>query len=346
MKRFPLNHIWFFLTDRCNLRCGYCFFRNKTNRHVVSPRIIRGVMDFTRSFGTSEFILSGGEPLLDWVRTRGMIREIRQQYPRRYISVQSNATLLDQYKVALFRKYGVNMEVGIDGDEETHVLNRPGAGNGYYQKVCRAMERLKAQRISSSTTMTVHPGGAGKLFQNLLHLDRLGARRIEIHPAFLEHWDALSARLFLKGYRQASAYALREKKMGLIGRGYSQVSARFWDMVILPDGKVLPNWTFLSFPEGVRRHYYIMDFSTGQPKVLPAARAYFDLLDRFRAAAGPGGATYRQISNFNAGLALGKADPKFLKGFGVYLRLCQDVEKIDQDVMRKALCRQSVMNQH
>ena len=310
----------------------------------MSEKIIRAALDLSGSFKRPEFILSGGEPLLVWPKVRGLIRKISRTYPASYISVQSNALLLDRRKIGFLKEHRVNVEVGIDGDEKTMRTNRRGAGGDCYRGVCRALELLGLAGVSSTTTMTVYPQGAGQLLENLKHLDGLGARHIEIHPAFMEAWDTTAAKAFLTGYRQASAYALKTNRMELLGRGYSEVSCDVWDMVILPDGKVLPNWTFLSFPERVRKNFYIMDLASGRPKMLPAASAYFDALQEFVSLEGRERITYRQVSNYNAALAITRSDLHQKKAFSVYSGLCHILEKIDQDIADKVASTRSAMN--
>lgn len=311
----------------------------------MTEKIFRAAMNFTGAFKRPEFILSGGEPLLVWPRVRQWIQKIRAAHPENYISVQSNVTLLNMRKMAFLNENRINVEVGIDGNEATMRANRPGAGREYYRGVCRALELLTVSGGLSTATMTVYPQGAGQLLLNLKHLDGLGARHVEIHPAFMEAWDMPAAKKFLRGYRQASIYALKENKTGLIGRGYSDVAHGVWDMVILPDGKVLPNWTFLSFPEQVRKDFYVMDLASGKARILPAAAGYFEALQGFLSLTVRKRVTYRQISNFNAGLAFQRAGGLLGKAFAVYRQLCQDIENIDQDVMGKMPWRRSVMNQ-
>ena len=105
--------------------------------------------------------------------------------------------------------------------------------------------------------------------------------------------------VFLDQYRRACAWELKEGLHGLIGRGYSEPSRGTWDLLSVPSGKVLANWLLLSFPEEVREHFYLMDFSLGSSgEFLPQAKAYFQALQE-HVTSHPN-CSYRSISNFNA----------------------------------------------
>ena len=56
---------------------------------------------------------------MDAPRLKEMITAIRKEGLSRYISVQTNATLLDEALMEFFLRHKVNLEVGIDGDEAT-----------------------------------------------------------------------------------------------------------------------------------------------------------------------------------------------------------------------------------
>ncbi len=73
---------------------------------------------------------------MDAGRLKEMITAIRQQGLSRYISVQTNATLLDEELMGFFPEHGVNLEVGIDGDEATTQRNRPGIGELLLRGYC------------------------------------------------------------------------------------------------------------------------------------------------------------------------------------------------------------------
>ncbi|MDE2008569.1 MAG: radical SAM protein [Candidatus Omnitrophica bacterium] len=328
-----INHVWLFFTDRCNLGCGYCFYKYRTQSQVIALKTFENILKFVRPMAPMEFVFSGGEPLMDAARLKEMIAEISGQGLNRYMSVQTNATLLNEELMEFFLTHGVNLEVGIDGDETTTQRNRPGIGPYYYADIVRGVNLVLRSQGPYTTTMVVHPSGAAKLFDNLKYLAAMGLKSIEVHPAFLEVWDKAAAGVFLDQYRRACAWELKEGRHGLIGRGYSEPSRGAWDLLSVPSGKVLANWLLLSFPEEVRECLYLMDFSQG-PSGEPLAQAgpYFKALQEH--LAGHPNCSYRSISNFNALQAV-KTPPgrRYEERVRAYIDLCEQIEAIDHKIM-------------
>ena len=277
-----INHVWLFFTDRCNLGCGYCFYKYRTQQQVMTVQTFENIIKYIRPVAPAEFVFSGGEPLLEAERLKAMITVIRQEGISRYISVQTNATLLDGSLMEFFLSQGVNLEVGIDGDEATTRRNRPGIGEFCYADIVRGVKLVLGAKGNFTATMTVHPSSVNKLLENLKYLAAMGLRSLEVHPAFLEDWDAGSSAVFLDQYRQACAWELKERMQGLIGRGYSESARGTWDLLSSPGGKILPNWLLLAFPESVREHFYLMDLSSGSSgEFLPQAKVYFQALEEY-----------------------------------------------------------------
>lgn len=329
-----INHIWVFLTDLCNLHCKYCFYKYRSQRHVMGMSIFRNLLNYIRLVDPAEFIFSGGEPLLAPDRLMEMIEIIKQSKSSRYISVQTNATLLNQTLTMFFLQYGVNLEIGIDGHQGTTVLNRTGTVD-VYQAVLNGVELAVRSGGAITTTMVVHPFGVSKLQENLKYLASIGLRSIEVHPAFLEDWDEASSTVFLEKYRQASAWELKTGRKGLIGRGYSEPACGAWDLLTLPNGKVLPNWLLLSFPEEVRQYFYLIDFEkNSEEKFLPQAEDYFCALMKY--LENNPGCSYRSISNFNAVCASKTpGGSRYEKKIRAYINLCQNIQDIDRKILIK-----------
>ncbi|MEL6344398.1 MAG: KamA family radical SAM protein [Myxococcota bacterium] len=57
------DRVLLIVTRRCHLNCRYCFRRNHTGPNDPSPDELASALDFVRSSGARELILSGGDPL-------------------------------------------------------------------------------------------------------------------------------------------------------------------------------------------------------------------------------------------------------------------------------------------
>ncbi|MCC6758833.1 MAG: radical SAM protein [Candidatus Omnitrophica bacterium] len=328
-----INHVWMFFTDRCNLGCGYCFYKYRSQKQVITSEIFQNILNYVRTMAPAEFVFSGGEPLMDRERLFEMITAIKQEGLSRYISVQTNATLIDEPAIEFFLKHGVNLEVGIDGDEPTTQRNRPGIGPYFYKDIVRGVNLVLNSKGSFTSTMVVHPSSVGKMFENVKYLASMGLKSLESHPAFLEDWKPENAEIFLDQYRKVCAWELKEGRQGLIGRGYSERSRGSWDLLSVPSGKILANWLLLSFPEEVREQMYLMDFSKGpSPIFLPQAEPYFKALKQH--LTDHPHCSYRSISNFNASYAA-QTPPgrKYEQRVANYITLCEQIEAIDHKVM-------------
>lgn len=302
----------------------------------MTLKIFQNILNYIRPIAPAEFIFSGGEPLMDAKRLKEMIAIIRRERLSRYLSVQTNATLLDGSLIGFFLRQGVNLEVGIDGDKTTTLYNRPGIGEIDYTDIVRGVNLVIQAGGSMSTTMVVHPSSVSKLLDNLKYLAAMGTMSVEVHPAFLEDWDVASSGIFLDQYRQACAWELKEGRRGLIDRGYSEPSKGTWDLLSVPNGKILANWLLLSFPEEVREYLYLIDFgrdSSGE--FLPQAKPYFQALEIYLVK-NPN-CSYRGISNFNAFYAA-ETPPgfKYKEKIKHYVDLCDRIEGIDRKIMKIA----------
>lgn len=299
----------------------------------MTPETFQNILNYIRPVAPAEFIFSGGEPLMDADRLQEMIAAIRREELSRYISVQTNATLLNEPLMEFFLRHGVNLEVGIDGDEATTQRNRPGIGEFYYRDIVRGVNLAIGSKGPMTATMVVHPSGVAKLLDNVKYLAAMGLRSLEVHPAFLEVWDRESSDIFLDQYRRACAWELKEGRQGLIGRGYSEPARGAWDLLSVPSGKILANWLLLSFPEEVREHLYLMDFSQGSSgEFLPQAKPYFRALEQH--IADHPNCSYRSISNFNASYAA-QTPPgrKYEDRVRRYIDLCEQIEAVDHKIM-------------
>ncbi|MFC1521992.1 radical SAM protein [Elusimicrobiota bacterium] len=139
-KRIPL-YVGLFLTERCNLKCTYCFPNSPGRKDVkeFSYQEICDVVDELYSLGTRYITLLGGEPLIrndfgkivDYIAGKGIIVEAGTN------GYFTKARIKDMKKLNLVCH-------SIDGIEEEHDKNR---GKGSYQKAIESIRICTENKV-------------------------------------------------------------------------------------------------------------------------------------------------------------------------------------------------------
>lgn len=322
-----IKYCWIFITDRCQLDCDYCFFSEKTQRQDLSLAQTRQLLNILPKDSKTEFVISGGEPLLRWDFVKTLVRDIKKNRPKSSIVLQSNMLLLTDEMIRFLRRLNVSLEPGIDGDPESTARHRKGTSAQNYRLICRNIKRTLRLGIEVFPTMTVHPQETRYMVKNFMLLSSLGVSRIDVHPAFLAPWDAASAKDFINNYRHLAALSCARKR--ILCPCYSRPMSHGHDLVVLPQGDVLANWTFMAFPKAIRDRFFILKLGTDSTAYNETV--YQGLLTRYQALFKNRTVSYREFSNYSAALAMHlwkRTPPK--TGFRHYRDICQAVKTIDE----------------
>lgn len=99
---FPIwTHFW--VTDRCNLKCSYCYFHNNKSSDPKLEVLLKRI-EHAKSLGTSIISLMGGEPTL-----RDDLDEIIK-----HTTQQNLGSILSTNGYASFEKFQSYAEAGLD----------------------------------------------------------------------------------------------------------------------------------------------------------------------------------------------------------------------------------------
>jgi uncharacterized protein len=115
------------LTDKCNLRCKYCYVgdSNRESMHAKTLKLI--ISELGTVSDQLNFIWHGGEPLLAGLHTyRKIIQEQKKLSNGLQIKnrLQSNGTLINKRYIDFFKKNNFGVGVSVDGPDYLHDLNR------------------------------------------------------------------------------------------------------------------------------------------------------------------------------------------------------------------------------
>lgn len=141
----------------CNIDCAYCYVARRDRRRRMDDatlaRVAERVVPSSLAADALSVVWHAGEPLalpVDWM-DRACARLSAAARPGQRLSfvVQTNATLIDDDWIALFRRHGVRVGVSVDGPRDLHDQNRrTRTGGGTFDRAMAGIERLRAAGIA------------------------------------------------------------------------------------------------------------------------------------------------------------------------------------------------------
>jgi uncharacterized protein len=156
------------VTNGCNLACKYCFENShgknaKSMTFEIAQKAIDNMLAQKKEMEEYSIFYFGGEPLFkkELLRTVSdyAYKEIVEKRKKKVkFLMNTNATLIDDYVLSLFKDYSFIVTVSIDGPREIHDANRIFSnGNGSYNKVEEKIELLKKNGIKTQLRPTFSP---------------------------------------------------------------------------------------------------------------------------------------------------------------------------------------------
>lgn len=273
VKKFNLHTVFIYITERCNLKCTYCYLKHKRGRDI-DLKTAGLFLASLRPLGTmpGRFEISGGEPLLSWDRLQELVRRIEISFPGRTIGVQTNGLLLSKERIRFINKHRISLEIGIDGDINVTTRRRKQMESAGYKRLVSNIRQCVAEGISVGCNMTVHPDDAAGLIANCLALISLGVSSIDVTPAAFMRWSSRAIDVFKDQYTELME--LREvKKKVLMEEDTRFMAQPFLDLSFHPPGYVLCGDAYLCLSDRERARHSLWDPSSGKMR-LPILRSF------------------------------------------------------------------------
>lgn len=153
-----LHQIILQVTQRCNLKCNYCFYgcgnyenRNHSNKKMtfgMAKNIINYIFEHSKDLDSIIVSFYGGEPLLEFDLINKCIEYIKLEFEGKKVrfSMTTNATLIDEKKVKFLVDNDFDLTISLDGTKELHDSNRKFAnGKGSFDIIMRNLKYLKEE---------------------------------------------------------------------------------------------------------------------------------------------------------------------------------------------------------
>lgn len=207
-----------YMTEACNLRCNYCFVDGKKNdRHLFDPlnypreagkpdmvgQVLDFIVDDPEGQDSKYIHFFGGEPLIRAKSVARMCEELKRRISEKYpkckltLGITTNGTLLTDENCEMLKKYGVGVQLSLDGSEEGNDVHRQLMGGDQDGlKPSGAFKLVKIQNylkhFGSNARMTVTPQNLSFLIQSIRDLTALGFKSFSVIPnSDAGKWDGL-----------------------------------------------------------------------------------------------------------------------------------------------------------
>ena len=179
----------------CNLRCKYCYYLeknklyNNTRKQVLSDELLeKFIKEYIEAQTTPEVLFTwhGGETLMRPISFYQRALELQRRYARGRtidISIQTNATLLNDEWCRFFKENNFLVGVSIDGPQEFHDEYRRTAGGGpTFLQVMRGIQLLNKHGVEWNALAVVNDFNADYPLEFYRFFKSIGCRYIQFTP--------------------------------------------------------------------------------------------------------------------------------------------------------------------
>jgi len=201
------------LTDKCNLRCHYCYVPVAEGR-TMSGETVDGAVDLLLQHAEGDVQVSffGGEPFLarDLLQ-RTVTRARAQARPGQKVRVLSptNGLAMSAADVEYCRRENIDLSLSIDGESDERGRAH-GDGRSCAKELAQTLPAIARILPPKSiiARMTVTPGNVDRLCANLRFVADLGLSRIVYQPDHTATWDEHALALWEREHRRIATWLL------------------------------------------------------------------------------------------------------------------------------------------
>jgi SynChlorMet cassette radical SAM/SPASM protein ScmF len=182
-RTYPLNQIYFYLTEGCNLRCRHCWiapkYQTEGNSYpALDLDLFKSIIEQAKPLGLTGVKLTGGEPLLH-PQIHEILEHIRVEDLR--LTVETNGVLCTSglaEKMAECKNTFVS--VSLDGAEtETHEWVR--GVKGCFGEAIRGLRNLVSTGLRPQVIMTIMHQNKEQMEQMVRVAENLGAGSVKFN---------------------------------------------------------------------------------------------------------------------------------------------------------------------
>ena len=215
-KYYAVRSVTFDVTNQCNLRCDYCFEKDKNPETMAVEDALRMAKEIDANFrertyktqpGKSLMVcFFGGEPTLNMPVIRAVVDFFNSQEYFVEFTMTTNLTLVTDADIAFFKENDFGLLVSLDGTKETHDKHRCNS----YDRVVANLKKLLAAGLGFNTQvrLTLPPDAVGTMAQGVKEVFAMGVDNIVPMIVYDQPWTDAQWGTFEEQIREVFDFAM------------------------------------------------------------------------------------------------------------------------------------------
>lgn len=211
-------NIMFWVTEKCNLNCDYCYVKKQPKTMSMETAVVAFEyfkrMLSERDLRTGEIHVGfhGGEPLLNFPVIQFLTDMFNKEFGNKvkYLSLTTNGTIFEE-EMFQYLVNNIQISVSIDGEQETNDLKRHYSdGRSSYDEIVRTLEYLKRQDTLCRIRMTINQQTMERFADNFIYLDKLGYGIVTYALNTSDKWNDADMKNYKAQLEKIMEYFIKE----------------------------------------------------------------------------------------------------------------------------------------
>jgi len=210
------------LTEHCNLRCLYCYYRAEPQHQNMSIATLEQAIDFALdrskelSHNWCNLTFFGGEPLLEKDLLRHGVTYARTKNSGKIqlrFAVNTNGTLLDAETLDFMELHQFRIYLSLDGPQEVHDAQRPCKDTtSSWERIAPWFDRL--QKLDVVVLRVIHHTQITSIASSVAWILERGFRSMTTAVNFDGNWTAEDFDQLHLQYETIAELWMQEKRTG------------------------------------------------------------------------------------------------------------------------------------
>lgn len=189
------NLILFNVGRKCNLRCIYCFLKNKRDENKemsfdTAKIALKRVSEMKE--GVKRIVFHGSEPLLEFDLIKRIIILGKMLDRNITYSIQTNGTLLSNDIIKFFVENNVYIGISLDGTKNVQNKTRPFVnGKGSFYSVINNLLEVRKQQGKASFITVVTKYNVNQLGKIVNLAKKMDIQNISFNPVLTEDYSII-----------------------------------------------------------------------------------------------------------------------------------------------------------